>query len=396
MSWIGSREIAFILAEVTGGPGIPPPPPDWEALARSRIFYDPDATSGVDLSLRAYIRAVSYGMARLTGEVYGPYTVPWDRNGCGWTMDNAIRAAGRPDPDNAANRATLASQGSITGYSYACIVYPGGPCDGWAFWNVGPGAYYPGSTLTGACYVDMEAGLGIWAMENTHVVTGFGDLYGIPDSPGNFDNMACSCGTHPSSFTKMKMGWVNPRVIPVSPSDTTVTLHALSRPLEEGREHAVRIPSQSSLAYLLVEARLRTDPYERSTPGLSSGIPSEGVVVYWIDESSWPPVHLRTPTALGVGQSYTEAPLGIRIAVDSQDSLGFVVTIRVEEHPDCQFLRERIAEIDAEIDVLQEDLRDPDLTPQERWRTLAQIARLRREEASLSARADAIGCRMQS
>src|SRR5215211_3019107 len=112
MTWIGSRDIAFVLAEVTGGPGIPPPPPDWEAQARRRIFYDPD--SGVDRSLRAYIRAVSYGMARLTGEVYGPYTVPWHTNGCGWTMDTAIKAAGRPDPDNALNRATLASQGSIT------------------------------------------------------------------------------------------------------------------------------------------------------------------------------------------------------------------------------------------------------------------------------------------
>jgi len=178
----------------------------------------------------------------------------------------------------------------------------------------------------------MEAGLGTWAMENTHILTAFGDLYGIPDSPGNFDNMACNCGTHPSSFTKIKMGWVNPRDISASPSGTTVTLHALSnalRPGEAGREHAVKIPSQrSSLAYLLVEARLRTDPYERSTPGLSSGIPSEGVVVYWIDEISWPPVHLRTPTALGVGQSYTEEPLGIRIAVDSQENVGFVVTIR--------------------------------------------------------------------
>src|SRR5215217_3300738 len=110
MPWIGSREIAFVLAEVTGGPGIPLQPPDWEALARSRIFYDPDPTTGFDRSLRAYIRAISYGMARLTGEVHGPYTVPWDTNGCGWTMDNAIRAAGRPDPDNAANRATLASR----------------------------------------------------------------------------------------------------------------------------------------------------------------------------------------------------------------------------------------------------------------------------------------------
>jgi hypothetical protein len=231
-------------------------------------------------------------------------------------------------------------------------------------------------------------------MENTHMISTFMDLYGIPDEPRRIDNMACSCGTHPSSFTKMKMGWVNPRVIPASPSRTTVTIDALSKPLEEGREDAIKIPSQSSLAYLLVEARLRTDPYEKSTPGLSSGIPGEGIVVYWIDESSWPPVHLRTPTALGVGEWYREASLGVDVAVNSQSGLGFLVTIGVEEHPDCQYLRERIAEINAQIESLQEFLSDPELSPQERWRILAQISSLRREEARLNARARDLGCSM--
>src|SRR5215208_173306 len=295
--WIGAKEIAFVLADVKGGL-TPAPPPNWDALARDRIFSDLDPTSGVDRSLRAYIQAVSYGLADLTGKVYGPYTVPWDPNGCGFTMDNAIRAAGVPDAGNAANRATLAAQGSITGYSFACTVFPGHECGAWAFWGKRPGHYYPAtfswsswswdntfggyypmSTLTGACYVSMDSGLGTWAMENTHIVTDFDDLYSktanpISDPPGAFDNMACNCGTHPSSFTKMKMGWVRPKVISASPSDTTVTLHALSEPLVAGREHTVRILSQNSLAYLLVEARLRTDPYEQATPSLSNGIPS--------------------------------------------------------------------------------------------------------------------------
>jgi hypothetical protein len=59
------------------------------------------------------------------------------------------------------------------------------------------------------------------------------------------------------------------------------------------------------------------------------------------------------------------------------------VTIGVEEHPDCQYLRERIAEINAQIESLQEFLSDPELSPQERWRILAQISSLRREEARL-------------
>src|SRR5215212_5792955 len=123
-TWVGAPEIPFVLANVKGGP-IPAPPPNWVALANNRIFFDPDPTSGVDRSLRAYIQAVSYGLADFTGKVFGPYTVPWDPNGCGFTMDNAIRAAGKPEfAGNDANRATLAAQGSITGNSFACIVFP--------------------------------------------------------------------------------------------------------------------------------------------------------------------------------------------------------------------------------------------------------------------------------
>ncbi len=116
--------------------------------------------------------------------------------------------------------------------------------------------------------------------------------------------MACRCGTHPSTFTKWKLGWLDPSDIVTAPAYTasTFTLHALEllQPPPPGRVTAVRIPSTISQRYFLVEARLRIDPYDRPTSGISSGIPGEGVVIYEIDEAVWP-VQLRTPTALSVG-----------------------------------------------------------------------------------------------
>jgi hypothetical protein len=109
----------------------------------------------------------------------------------------------------------------------------------------------------------------------------------------------------------------------------TFTLHALSllQPPPPGRATAVRISSSNSQRYFLVEARLRTDSYEKATPGISAGIPSEGVVVYEIDEASWP-VRLRTPNALSPGQTYSNPAEKFEIEVTSSVPGGFTVAIR--------------------------------------------------------------------
>ncbi len=46
-------------------------------------------------------------------------------------------------------------------------------------------------------------------MELTHVLTGYWDLYIVTENLGSFDNMACACDTHPSAFTKQKLGWLD-------------------------------------------------------------------------------------------------------------------------------------------------------------------------------------------
>jgi len=198
--WIGSRKIAVIPA-VVNDPKFNPPPANWVDLIRQRIFYDPDPASGVDRSLRAYIHTISYGKALLEADIFDPVTIPWSH--CGAAQDAAIQASP-----------------AAHAYGYACVVFMGGThgCQGWAFYDNPPFPFNPPppsgtNNLCNWCYVSMDASLGVWSMEIMHATTGFGDLYNTNPHPGNFDNMACSCGTHPSTFTKLKLGWLDPSLV---------------------------------------------------------------------------------------------------------------------------------------------------------------------------------------
>ena len=89
----------------------------------------------------------------------------------------------------------------------------------------------------------MSNRIGTWAHEVTHMLTGFGDLYGPPDHPGDFDNMAGSGeggeapGTHPSSYTKLKVGWLSQSNVAIALGGATETfaIRALATRWQHGR-----------------------------------------------------------------------------------------------------------------------------------------------------------------
>jgi hypothetical protein len=380
-AWVGSRRVAFIPARPTNLT----PPADWTDRMRQRILYDPDPAGGEDCSLRAYYHAISYGKAQLQADVFSEVSV--QPSHCGAMQDEAIK--------------TLPPGHS---YEYACVVFPagtlGGACAGWAFYGGGP---FPGtSNLHGWCYVDMDAPLGTWAMELLHILTSFGDLYNpinpATPPPGDFDEMACACGTHPSAFTKLHLGWLDPAYVStvVGRGQASFTMHALALlpPPPAGRVVAVRIPSVvDPTHYFLVECRLKADRFERATPGFSSGIPSEGVVVYEIDEITSPlKVWLRTTTALSAGQKYANQAEGLEIEATSAVWGGFSVAITSLEPPECDGLRAEKAQAEGEIATLQEDLEQA--APGEKAGIIRQI---RTWEATLRAaeqRARELGCAM--
>jgi hypothetical protein len=305
--------VLFVAAKVDM-PYYDPWPADWYNRILERILYDPSPETGLDLSLRTYIATVSSGMAVLSATVY-PDLV--EVTGCG---------AG------AAIKATPTSHL----YDVVCVVYPGGNhhCGGMAILRgaVGP---FPGfdpprtpNHLLGWCRFRIEAPLGVWTMELLHAATGFGDLYLTDSHPRRFDVMACSCGTHPSAFTKEKLGWLPSGFRVLRVDDPPLTLHAvgLPQPPPPGRHAALMIPTGRHDRYYLVEARLRTDAYERESEA-SWGIPSEGVIVYEVDESVWAPAKLLTPTALGLGDAYRDLAEGLSIRVTDAVPGGLTVEV---------------------------------------------------------------------
>src|SRR5262245_35058928 len=283
MTWIGRKKLAFVPVY---RPNAQPPdqiPAEWPNQILRRVLFDPDPSTGADRSLRAYIHAASSGRADLDAVV--------------WQMQVVDRQDVPPD----ALEVQLGPQLRGQGFDAAAIVMPGGLGAGSnsGFWSR---------------FVMLE-GVGVWAMEFMHGLTGFADLYPFGGNMGHFDEMACSCGTHPSAYTKAAIGWLDASAIAQHATGTAARydLHSvgLVQPPPSGRSAAVRIGSQ--VPYLMVEARQWVDQFDGYiTPSGTHIIPGQGVIVYRVQTSdplghaqnNAAPVALLTTTALTVGQGF--------------------------------------------------------------------------------------------
>ena len=299
--WLGPANYLFIPLVVSNTAGWDEPPDDYRALVDRRVQRDPDPVTGEDRSLASYIDAVSYGRAQLNATVADPIDVGRVR-----LNDNPTLMAIQAHPDS--HR-----------FEYLAVVYPPNRV------GAGGGQAQPGridfdpprtpNRTKARARFRHDAALGTWAMEVMHNVTNIGDYYNGISHPGNFDLMAGAGGTHPSAYTKLKTEWLDRDDVTNHPGGTRrYVLRAIGagRP-RRGQFAAVRIQARGSSRYLMIEARLGRDRWDRGFPGGSSGIPSAGVVVYefapdWPRRESdpngpKPPLQLRTPTALTVGQS---------------------------------------------------------------------------------------------
>jgi hypothetical protein len=322
--WVGNLNVVFIAAAVDDDPLYEAWPENWRELVEQRIFYDPDPVTGIDRSLRTYITSISSGKATFDADIEGLVHV----DGCG---------AGPP----------IEAVSTSHEYDVACVVFPEGQhdCGGMAILRTEtPYQYFDppreDNKLLGWCRFRIDDSLGTWAMEFLHSATGFDDLYKTDPHPRGFDEMACNCGTHPSSFTKHKLGWLpDSSMANVRPAlqfgPRSFALHSvgLPQPPPAGRFAGLRIYSGlfQSQKYHLVEARLRTDPYETGVTGLSRGIPSEGVVIYEVDESVWAPMKLRTNVALRAGETFDIGEDGLSVTVSEALTAGYAVSVHKVE-----------------------------------------------------------------
>lgn len=302
--WLGSRKVAFVPVinrQVDAGV-----PPGFSDSVMRRVLGDVDPVTQVDRGLRRYLSTVSYGRATLTAEVTDPVE------------------AVNPDTMGAALRSIPAGHD----FDACCAVLPSAGPDrtGFAWWHADDV-----NGFQNFARVNLDEGLGVWAMEIVHCLGDFADLYNTNPHLTGFDNMACSCGTHPTVHTKVHLSWLPESTVATksTPGGQSFDLHAvgLPQPAPQGRRMAVRIPGRDGGNPYMVEARLHSDQYDGPSFA-SSGVPSEGVIVYEVAGKT--EVYLRTPTALGAGDTFT-APGDDRLEVFVSDELvdGFTVTVTI-------------------------------------------------------------------
>jgi hypothetical protein len=293
-TWAGTKKIAFIPVYRS----FDPVPPNWADWIVQRVAYDPTGENGADVSLRAYFRTVSYGRADVEGHVLPAVYYP--------DADIPVSAL------EADYGESLRSQGYHGGVVVTLGGYGAGSAQSAGFW----------------ARVAMAEDVGVWAMEITHAMTGYNDLYVYPSHLDIFDNMASARGTHPSAFTKNVLGWLDQAaIIQHSNQVSYYELQALavSEP-QAGRFRAVRIGTTTPL---MVEARLGVDQFDGR---ISSA--RQGVIVYRVESPDTdsianqvsPKLILLTPDGLKVGAPLVTAD-GTEVRVVAMPSGG--ATIRV-------------------------------------------------------------------
>jgi hypothetical protein len=308
MPWLGMKRIAFIPVDQKQFNELPVPP-DWRQEIEDLIYFKRDSLKNVDVSLRDYIYTTSYGRADLEGVVLDTVDMPQPGLPLDFVRPKFEHLKGEFDA------AAVVQLGRVrTGQ---------GECGYGAFW----------------AWFNMYGGVGLWAMELTHVLASYWDLYtndGANDL-NSFDNMCCDCGTHPTAYTKMRIGWLDSSAIAVDTLvDAQYDLHSvgLVQPPPSGRSTAVQIETSGNP--LFVEARQRVDQYDGTNMWNGTGVNNEGVIVYELageqdPRPDQPPgamdplIRLWTQTALKPGESFTYA--GVTVNVVAALAGGFRVRI---------------------------------------------------------------------
>jgi hypothetical protein len=346
--WTGERRIAFV--PVSNEQVDQTLPPNFRDQVYQRVYADPDPVTGEDRSLQSYVHHMSSGRAYITGDVFPPVVAP-DADVISVGL-NSLPSIEFPWP---------VGRLPVHGYDYAVLVLPhsfGPHRNGYAWWDnpkINGVAHRARVALYTTPTFQSRQGVGVWAMESLHMLTKLGDLYFVTPQMGRYDVMACACGTHPSANTKSLFGWLRSGAIQEHPLGQTqsYSLHAVSlpQPAPPGRRTAIRVKSQTTAGYFMIECRLRTDPYERQG-SISSGIPAEGILVYEVQSDTM--VFLRS-AGLAVGQSFQIEGETLEIKVTESIPGGFVITVTSFAAARCRELQEKIKALQASLEV-EDDL----------------------------------------
>ena len=323
--WLGTKRVAFVPLSRTNATPPDVIPPDWENVILRRVLNDPRPDAGgvvVDRSLRAWVRAVSWGQADIDPVMLERQAIDQQNVEPGDLADRPQVKSELDALDPPAQSAILIMLGGLGA----------GKTSG--FWS----------------RVVMVETNGTWLHEIIHALTNFADLYDHGDDldPTNrkiglYDIMSSSLQAHPTAFTKNELGWLDTHKIGLyEPGDisTFTTLQPISAnpPAELGELFAVRIGDD--VPYVMVEARQKTDHFEAgiSASGGEMGILSEGVIAYRVQtrnptvqqrEGCRKPLFLMTLIPLQPGESVM-LDSGVKLEVHQRVPKGFIIQLTTE------------------------------------------------------------------
>ena len=148
-------------------------------------------------------------------------------------------------------------------------------------------SYFVAPELAGGgdCYTDIIRPIGVYAHEFGHIL-GLPDLYDRDESNGSSEGIGNWClmaggswngwagdtPAHMSAWCKQEMGWVDPTVLDMDQSGVDI-------PQTETNAFALKIWEDDYFwsRYFLVENRQQT--------GFDAGLPSNGLMIYHLDEN---------------------------------------------------------------------------------------------------------------
>ena len=339
--WLSPAQYLFIPLVVRNVEGYFPPPDNFREYVQRRLYYDPDPVNGLDRSLCSYLADISHGRAALNARVSDPVTI----NGL---------------PDTSMTLAAINAQPNAHLYNYVAVIYPSNSR------GAGSGMAQPGQiefdpprspNLTKARSRFLwDQHTGTWAMEIIHNVTTIDDYYNGVERLERYEEMDAAAATHPCSYTKLEAGWIDEGTVPwheaIGPEEYALHAVGLPHPPNDGRVAAVRIKAPGSNRYLVVEARLKSDRWERGfgaarvPPELAaynfSGIDSEVVIVYEFSPETdpWPrlkpigplpPLQLRAELSVGDTFTHFDGSTTTPGVTDNRTGIGRQRTITVQQ-----------------------------------------------------------------
>ena len=253
-----------------------------------------------DGSVREYFTEASHGLVTIEGEVVGPYRLP--RKLSAYAHGESGMGMSAPNAQTMARDAAMAANPDVdfgpydndgNGFVDAFIVIHAGRGaeetgkggDIWSHkWTLsGSELHADGTNIFAYLTVPEDSKIGVCAHELGHLVFGWPDLYDIDNSSSGLGDWCLMAGgswngggdvpAHPSAWCKAQQGWV-------TVNNVRTKWHVNVRDSKAGPKHRVyRLWSDGNggTEYFLVENRQR-DGYDRD-------MPSEGLLVYHIDDS---------------------------------------------------------------------------------------------------------------